>query len=345
MARSKKPPIGDPETGAIAANEVPAETPVQEPTPIRGTRKPRQARTVPVTGYDAKGEAADYLVEMPAAADKGQEQKPLPGIPAPKELWPRFDGYRVTKVALAFSGVCDLTQDAELAKQIAMGGRVTVVVTGEFVGRAFKFNPTKSGEARTLMGTATLGVTDVHDLQAPKRAKARVEGVFEEMPAVVSEPDKRPCHRDGCGDIQADHSAHGTGACMATKPDGTVCRCDYFDPGPVAPGEPESSQEPEPEPEPAPTSFDELLCVLCGHTPHSDVCDEPECGCSDYVPEPATFAEYLAQMRAAAGNDERTTPCARCGDMKVAHYGKCRSTKDGGSTCSCPGFAPDAEGF
>lgn len=141
-------------------------------TPKNGeATEPAEKPELTVTDYDSRGEAVDV------PAKRTGDQPTLPGIPAPRELWPRYDGYRVTEVALAFAGIADLTQNPELAAALAMGNRFELVISGEIVGRAHKFNTTKKGEARTLHGTATIAVEKRGGVRAVRETPITKSGV------------------------------------------------------------------------------------------------------------------------------------------------------------------------
>jgi hypothetical protein len=118
------------------------------------------------------------------------------------EIWPRVDGYRITKVLLAVQGEADLMDDPKLAEAIRMGKSFRAVVEGQITGRAYRFNPTKGSEARTAKGVVTLVVTDIHEIVAMEEPAGRVL-------APAPRPEPLGCPEAGCAFLVGHEGDHG----------------------------------------------------------------------------------------------------------------------------------------
>lgn len=110
-----------------------------------------------VADYDAKGEARDTPVPEPSV---WPQQAPLPGVPAAAELFPRYQGLRVSAVYVGFAGGFEI-KDAQIATMLAeWGGRFRIVVEGEVVGHKYDAAAVKSGQPRSLKVVATVHIAD-----------------------------------------------------------------------------------------------------------------------------------------------------------------------------------------
>lgn len=110
-----------------------------------------------VADYDGKGEARDSAVPEPSVWD---QQAQLPGVPAAAELFPRYQGIRVSEVYVGSAGGFKIN-DAQIAAMLAeWGGRFRVVVEGEVTGHKYDAAQAKSGQPRSLKVVATVHIAD-----------------------------------------------------------------------------------------------------------------------------------------------------------------------------------------
>lgn len=129
-----------------------------EPTVIFGDGAPRKT--------DA------FLDPEAAMRDKIQPQPTLPGIPPPRELWPRFDGYRVAEVEIGFpSGRIPVT-DPIIASALMSGAKFSIVLQVEVVARDHHLVLDRGSNTRHMAGVAKTKVAEAtyHAWDEPKAA-------------------------------------------------------------------------------------------------------------------------------------------------------------------------------